>query len=138
MSSGETEAWSKGGKEVLGTGRFGFGGDVEGGLVGGTRRGGEGNVRDGDGYGRLIKWGDNVVDITLGTDHNDPLSYAPGLELHHHIMSTLGVHIGQLEMYRYIERLPYTPTIQVSSNRGGGVTSLTFVIYWGNTYCSRS
>ena len=30
--------------------------------------------------------------ITLGTDHNSPIAYAPGTELHFPIMSTLGGH----------------------------------------------
>ena len=39
---------------------------------------------------------DTVVNITLGTDHNDPFAYAPRLEIHHPIMSILGAHRGQL------------------------------------------
>ena len=38
---------------------------------------------------------DTVVTTTLGTENNAPLAYAPGLELHHPIMSILGYHGGQ-------------------------------------------
>ena len=38
---------------------------------------------------------DNILTTTLGTDPNLPLAYAPGLELHHPIMSKLGAHVGQ-------------------------------------------
>ena len=38
---------------------------------------------------------DTVVNITLGTEPNSPLSYAPVLELRHPIMSNLGEHGGQ-------------------------------------------
>ena len=42
------------------------------------------------GYGdRFNWWGDNVANITLGTESNSPLSYAPLLEHHHPIMSIL-------------------------------------------------
>ena len=36
-----------------------------------------------------------MVIITLGTEPDAPLAYAPGLELHHPIRSMLGVHGGQ-------------------------------------------
>ena len=58
--------------------------------------GGGGGRRYGD--GRLIKWEDTAENITLGTEPNAPLAYAPGLELHHPIMSTLGAHGVQLEI----------------------------------------
>ena len=38
-----------------------------------------------------------MVNITLGTDPNATLDYAPGLELHQLIMSKLGEHKGQSE-----------------------------------------
>ena len=60
------------------------------------RGGGERDRRDGD--GRLIKWDDTAENIILGTEPNAPLAYAPGLELHHPIMSTLGAHGVQLEI----------------------------------------
>ena len=39
-------------------------------------------------------------------EHNDPLDYAPGTELHRFIMSTLGGHGGRLERERvmYVKR----------------------------------
>ena len=40
---------------------------------------------------------DTVANITLWTEPNSPLSYDPVLELRHPVMSTLGVHGGQLE-----------------------------------------
>ena len=100
VSGSETEAGAKGKKYVVGTGRFVFGGDVGGGSGSGTDRGGVGEGRDGDRDERLIKWEDTVSNITLGTEPNDPRAYAPVLELHHPIMSTIGVHGGQLERER--------------------------------------
>ena len=38
---------------------------------------------------------DTIVNITLGTESNAPLAYAPVLELHQPIMSKLGEHGGQ-------------------------------------------
>ena len=38
---------------------------------------------------------DTAVNITLGTDHNAPLAYAPRLALHHPIMSNHGEYGGQ-------------------------------------------
>ena len=52
--------------------------------------GGGGYGWGGDGY-RIIQWEDNVSNLTLGTEPNAPLAYAPGLEHHHPIMSTLGI-----------------------------------------------
>ena len=49
-----------------------------------------------------LSGGDTVVTITLGTDHNAPLVYAPELELQHPIISTIGAHGGQLEIEREI------------------------------------
>ena len=50
---------------------------------------GRGYGRGGDGY-RLSRWEDNVANLTLGTEPNALLAYAPGLEHHHPIMSTIG------------------------------------------------
>ena len=48
---------------------------------------------------RRIKSGENnVANITLGTEHNAPLTYALGLEHHHPIMSTLGYPGGRLDI----------------------------------------
>ena len=64
----------------------------------GQRGGGwDGQYGDGDG---LNWWENNVVNIILGTESNSPLAYAPVLELHHIIISTLGGHGGQLERER--------------------------------------
>ena len=100
MSDIEAEARSKGGNVVVGTGRFGFGGNADGGPGGGTYGWRGGYRLDGDDNGRLIKREDTVEKITLGTEHNDHLAYDTGLELHHPIMSTLGAHKGQLERER--------------------------------------
>ena len=62
-------------------------------------RGGYG--KDDDEDGRIIRWEDTVEKFILGTEPNDTLSYALGLELHHPIMSMLGGHGGQLEIYIY-------------------------------------
>ena len=75
-------------------GRSGFGGDADSGSGGGTDRGGGGYGWYGD---RISRWGDNVAPITLGMEHNDPLAYYPGLELHHPITSTLGDTRGRLK-----------------------------------------
>ena len=45
-------------------------------------------------------WDDNVANLTLGTEPNVPLAYAPGLEHHHPIMITLGDPGGRLERKR--------------------------------------
>ena len=67
---------------MVGAGRTGFGGDADGrsrgGTVGGV--GVDGQDRDGD---TLSWWEDNIAHVTLGTDTNDTLAYALGLELHH-------------------------------------------------------
>ena len=44
---------------------------------------------------------DTVANVIFGTEHNAPLAYAPGLELHNPIMSMLG---GALRPVREIER----------------------------------
>ena len=100
VSGGKTEAGARGGKEVVGTGRFGFGGDVDGGLGGGSDRG-EGGSRQYRYRDRLlIKWGDTVANITLGLEPDSPLAYDLVLELQHLIMSMMGAHGGQLERGR--------------------------------------
>ena len=71
----------------------GCGGDEDGSL------GGRGDGRNGDGDG-LSWWEDNISHIILGEEPNALLAYAPGLEHHHPIMSTIGVHRGRLERER--------------------------------------
>ena len=61
--------------------------------------GGYGRGRDGD---RLSLWYNNLENWTLGTDPCSPLYYAPGLEHHHPIMSTLGEPGGRWDIYIYI------------------------------------
>ena len=63
--------------------------------------GGKGYRQDGDKDG-LSRWEDNLAHATLGMDPNDPLAYAPGLELHQPIMSTIGETRGRLERERGI------------------------------------
>ena len=101
LSDGETEAGTKFGNRMVGTGNFGFGGDADGGLGGGTYGGGGGDGQDGDGDGRLIKWYGTVSKKTLGTEPNAPLAYVTGLEPNHPIMSTLGAHGVHLYIDRY-------------------------------------
>ena len=60
--------------------------------IGGYSDCGSGGGTGGDGYGRLIRWEDNVSNLILGTYPNVPLVYAPGLEIHHPIMSIIGVY----------------------------------------------
>ena len=88
---------------VVGTRRIGFGRDTDGGLGGGTDgvRGVNGQDIEiyGDRYG-LNWWGDNVANIRLWTELNDPLAYAPVLEHHHMIMSTIRCPRVRLERER--------------------------------------
>ena len=71
---------------------------MNGGLGGGTDRGGEGGGRDRDrDRDRLSWWEDNVANVTLGTETNATLDYAPGLEHHHPNMSMLGEPGGLLK-----------------------------------------
>ena len=64
-------------------------------MEGGTGRGGGGD--------KLNFCEDNVANVILVMDPNVPLDYAPGLELHHPIMSTLGGHVCRLERERDID-----------------------------------
>ena len=75
---------------------IGCGGDANIGLVVGMDGGGGGYGGGGGGY-ILIQWEDNEENITLGADPNAPLFYAPVLEHHHPIMSTLGDPRGRSE-----------------------------------------
>ena len=70
------------------TERIGCGGNANSGLGGRVGRGEGGYGWNGD-IDILSWWEDNVANITLGTDTNAPLIYAPRLEHHHPIMSTL-------------------------------------------------
>ena len=88
VSGGGVEAIFKGVQAVVGSVRTGFGKDADSGLVSGTERGWVGDRQDGGGNG-LNKWEYNVSRVTLGTDPNAPLAYAPALELHHPIISKL-------------------------------------------------
>ena len=94
--SGE-EALVKDGQLVAEAIHTRFGEDTDGGLGGGTDGGGRGYRRDRDrnGYG-LSWWEDNVAQITVGAEPNNPLVYAPGLEPHHLIMSKPGENGGHL------------------------------------------
>ena len=65
-------------------------------MAGGINGGGRGDIRDGDGDG-INRWEDTVAKLSLGTENNAPLDYAPGLELHHPIMSMLRKSGGRLE-----------------------------------------
>ena len=85
MSGSVAETGATGVEAVVGTGWGGCGGDVEGGLGVGIDGGGLGYRWSGDGN-RLSRW-----DYNLGTEPNAHISYAPVLEHHHQIMSTLGL-----------------------------------------------
>ena len=93
------ETGATGVQVVMGTGRDGCGGDVDIGSGGRTEGGGGGDGWVGDGE-RLSRWEDNVANLTVGTEPNAPLAYAPGLEHHHPIISTLGEPGGRLERER--------------------------------------
>ena len=83
---------------MVGTGRGGYGRDADGGSGGRTDGGGGGNIRDRDG---LNWWEDNIANITLGTEPNDPLAYAPVLQHNHPAISTLVDPRDGLERERY-------------------------------------
>ena len=120
MSGGRAETLATGLKALVGVGRCGCGGDADGGLGGGTEGGGGREGRDGDGS-RLNWWGYIVAKLTLGKETNVPLAYAPVLEHHQLIMSTLGEPIGRLERDRETHTAllmilpPGTPTSQGTS-----------------------
>ena len=90
-----------GGQVVVGTVRIGIGGDADGGLGGGTDRGGGryGWENDGD---RINTWEYTVANLILGTENNYPLAYSTGLELYHPIITMLRGHGGRLEKDIYI------------------------------------
>ena len=60
------------------------------------------------GYGRdrdrdvLSRWEDNLAHVTLGTEPNAPLTYAPLLEHHHPVVIILGDPGGRLDRKREI------------------------------------
>ena len=83
-SIAETKAKSL--QAVVKAGQGGCGGDLVGGSGGGTdgRRGG------GVGGEILGQWEDNVVNLTLGTEHNSSLLYSTRLDHRHPIIITLG------------------------------------------------
>ena len=99
MSGGGAEAGVKGVQAVVVAGHNLFGGDADGGLGGGTDRGGAGYKQDGYRDG-LSRWEDNIAHINLGTEPNDPLAYALVLELHHPIITKVGEHKFRLERNR--------------------------------------
>ena len=78
MSGGGAETGATFIQEVVGTVRGECVGDANSGLGGGTGRGRRGYGWGGD-RDRLIQWEDTVANLTLGTEPNAPLSYAPGL-----------------------------------------------------------
>ena len=85
----------KGGQAVAVIRRLGLGRDTDGGSGGGMNRGWVEYGQDGDGYAiNMCK--DTVANIIFGTEPNDPLASAPGLELHHLTMSMLGGKGGRL------------------------------------------
>ena len=96
MYGGGSEKGSTGVQEVLVTGRGRCGGDTDGRSGGGTDGGG-GRYGRGRDRERISLWGDNLANLNLGTEPNAPLYYAPVLEHHHQIMSTLGEPRGRLE-----------------------------------------
>ena len=96
--------------------RFRAAGTVLGVMLEGIQEGNRRrNFEFGRGVGHLIhvggRGGSNAVGnidrfrvkhLTLGTEPNSPLTYAPGLELHHPIMSNFGDPGGRLERESYI------------------------------------
>ena len=85
------------GQLVAGEVSIGLGGYGDRGSGGGEIVGGGGGRQDGDGCGQLIRWEDTVANAILGTEPNDPLVYAPVLELHLPIFIIIVEYGGQLE-----------------------------------------
>ena len=103
---------------MVGVGRFGLGGDANGGLGGGTGRGVGGCCQGIDRDRRLIRWEDNVANTILGGESNDTLAYAPGLEIHHPIISMIRGHGGQfVPGYRWNLLPPGTTTHAVHARQ---------------------
>ena len=96
MSGSREVSGVTGDQSVVVTGGLALGRDVYGGLGGGTYGWGVGDLQDGD-RDILNRWEDTVANIIIGTEPNDPLVYAPGLEIYHLIMSMLGGHGDRLE-----------------------------------------
>ena len=114
VSCSGAEASIKGGQLVVGSWQTGFVGDADGGLGGGTDRGGWWERRDNDSnVDELSWWEDNVSHLTVGTDPNTntPLAYAPVLALHHLITIMLGEHGSRLDRYKDIYRNNNNPKI---------------------------
>ena len=80
---------------VVVTGQGGCGRDADIRSGGRTDRGGGVYIWDGD-RDIITWWEDTVANITLGTDTNATLAYAPGLEHHHPIISMFMDLEGQL------------------------------------------
>ena len=78
MSSSILDTGSKSVQAVVVIGQVGFGGDADGGLVG-RAFGGAGGDRRYENGDILSWWEDNVANVTIGTEPNDTLAYAPGL-----------------------------------------------------------
>ena len=91
MSGGGEAAGVTGGQAVVGAVNIGLVGDADGGMGGGA------DGWDGNRDGQLIRWEDTTANVILGMEPNAPLAYAPGLEMHHPIMSILGGGRCQLE-----------------------------------------
>ena len=101
MSGGGEASGVTGEQEVVGAVSLGLGGDGYGGSGGGTGGGGGGDGGYDNKYGQLIRLYDNASNVILGIEHNCPLDYDPGLELHHPIMSILGGNGHHLYIERY-------------------------------------
>ena len=86
---------------VVVAGRIRCGGGTDGGLgcLMDVGVGGYGRDRDRD---VLRRWEDNLAHVTLGTEPNAPLAYAPVLENHHPVVIILGDPGGRLERKREI------------------------------------
>ena len=67
--------------------------------------------------------------ITLWTEPNDPLAYAPGLEVHHPIMSTLKAHGVQLERERYSSSLSSIETMATVPSTSPLLISIMSTVY---------
>ena len=86
---------------MVGTGRLGLGRDSDGGSGGVMDGWGGGDGRDFYRDG-LNRWEDNSENVILWTDPNEPPASAPGLELHHPLMSMLGGNGVLLDIYIFI------------------------------------
>ena len=73
----------------------------------------------------LSQWEDNMANITLGTETNSYLEYAPVLKHHHPISSILGEFGGQLERDSILVKTPISQNKTILQDDGTSVSTFT-------------